>query len=131
MSIIMTLLLMVFLHIVDDYYLQGILAKMKQQSWWKQNAPDDKYRFDYIVALFFHSFSWAFVTMLPVFAISGWQPRHYVLILFILNIIIHGVVDNLKCNKLQINLIIDQSIHIAQIFITWGLCVLLPHLLCV
>ena len=27
------------MHIVDDYYLQGILAKMKQKSWWKEVAP--------------------------------------------------------------------------------------------
>ena len=31
---IFMLLFMVFLHIVDDYYLQGILASMKQKQWW-------------------------------------------------------------------------------------------------
>ena len=29
---------MFFLHIVDDYYLQGCLAQMKQQSWWEKSA---------------------------------------------------------------------------------------------
>ena len=28
------LLLMIFLHIIDDYKLQGILASMKQKNWW-------------------------------------------------------------------------------------------------
>ena len=36
---IFMLLLMIFLHIVDDYYLQGILASMKQRGWWEKNAP--------------------------------------------------------------------------------------------
>ena len=33
---------MVFLHIVCDYYLQGILAQMKQKSWREKNAPDPR-----------------------------------------------------------------------------------------
>ena len=32
------LLTMIFLHIVDDYYLQGVLAKMKQRKWWEDNG---------------------------------------------------------------------------------------------
>ena len=38
---------------------------------------------------------------------------------FIGNTIIHAVVDNLKANKLKINLVVDQSIHILQIIITY------------
>lgn len=30
------LLGMLFLHIVDDYYLQGWLASARQKSWWKK-----------------------------------------------------------------------------------------------
>ena len=36
------LLCMIFCHIIDDYYLQGILASMKQKSWWKNNYPDKR-----------------------------------------------------------------------------------------
>lgn len=54
----------IFCHIVDDYYLQGWLASAKQKSWWEKNAPDKLYRYDYIVALFMHSFSWSFMIML-------------------------------------------------------------------
>ena len=61
---ILLLLTMIFLHIVDDYYLQGWLASAKQKSWWEQNALDKLYKHDYIMALFMHSFSWAFMIML-------------------------------------------------------------------
>lgn len=44
----MIFLTMIFLHIVDDYYLQGILAQMKQKKFWKEQAPDVKYKYDYI-----------------------------------------------------------------------------------
>lgn len=49
------LLWMIFMHIVDDYRLQGILASMKQKSWWKEQ-PQYKpmYKRDYI-AVFAHA----------------------------------------------------------------------------
>ena len=57
---------MCFCHIVDDYYLQGILASMKQKSWWtKQESYEDKYKNDYIVALLMHAFSWSFMILIP------------------------------------------------------------------
>lgn len=31
---LLTLLGMLYLHIVDDYYLQGFLASAKQKEWW-------------------------------------------------------------------------------------------------
>ena len=66
MNICFIVLLMIFCHIVDDYYLQGWLASAKQKKYWEENAPDKMYRFDYIWALIMHSFSWAFMIMLPV-----------------------------------------------------------------
>jgi hypothetical protein len=64
---IFILLSMLFMHIVDDYYLQGILASMKQKSWWqKLESYKDFYKYDYIVALIMHSFSWAFMVMMPI-----------------------------------------------------------------
>ena len=38
------LLLMIFCHIVDDYYLQGWLALAKQKKYWQENAPDKLYK---------------------------------------------------------------------------------------
>lgn len=115
------LLCMIFFHIVDDCYSQGILASMKQKSWWKNNYPDKLYRYDYLMALFMHSFSWAFMIMLPptvyTMIIGGtWYPM-----LYVLNLCVHFYVDNLKANKMKINLIQDQCIHLVQIVVTWVL----------
>lgn len=118
-SKILILIAMIFCHIVDDYYLQGWLASAKQKSWWENNAPDELYKHDYLVALFMHSFSWTFMIMLlpTIFVVINggvWSP-----LLFICNLIIHMVVDDLKANKKKINLIQDQTVHIVQIFATW------------
>lgn len=117
------LLVMIFLHIMDDYYLQGILASMKQKSWWEKNAPDKLYSKDYIIALLEHAFSWSFMIMVvPViymYKTTGTILLNLFLYIFICNWLIHAYVDNLKANKLIINLIQDQSIHLIQIIITW------------
>lgn len=114
-----TILLMIFFHIVDDYYLQGILASMKQKLWWeKQEEYTDKYKYDYLVALFMHSFSWAFMIMLPIAFVHNFQIGISFVIVFGLNVIIHAMVDNLKANNFKVNLVQDQAIHMAQIIIT-------------
>lgn len=110
---------MVFLSIVDDFYLQGILANMKQKDWWKKNYPQRLYNNDYLMALSIHSFSWSFMMQLPVavlYLIIGasdtrWDIFCYVLIV---NIVIHMIVDNLKANFKVINLTTDQIIHFIQ-----------------
>lgn len=110
---------MIFCHIFDDYYLQGWLASAKQKMWWEKNAPDELYKYDYIAALFMHSFSWTFMIMLvPTIYVllvgSIWSP-----VVFVANLVIHMIVDDMKSNKKKINLIQDQSIHMIQIFATW------------
>lgn len=112
-----SLIIMIFLHIVDDYYLQGILAAMKQKDWWIKNAPDKKYKYDYIVALLMHSFSWAFMIMIPTLITDC-----FIWWLFLINVAVHFIVDHLKANLKKINLIQDQTIHIIQILLTWLLC---------
>lgn len=113
------LLLMIFLHILDDFKFQGYLANMKQKSWWKENAPDKLYKYDYIVSLVVHSFSWAFMVMLPYLIKIKFDLNLYFVSCFVLNIIIHSIVDDLKANKRKINLFDDQAIHLGQIFITY------------
>ena len=117
------LLSMVFMHIVDDYYLQGILASMKQKSWWKTNAPQKLYRHDYIMALVMHRLSWAFMIMLPIAISLQLNVSIGFATVLICNALIHGFVDDLKANRLKINLIIDQSIHVIQIIGTIVICV--------
>ena len=117
--IIFILLAMLFCHIIDDFYLQGILASMKQKMWWrKQEQYKEKYRYDYIVALIIHSFSWVFMIMLPI-AIYLKFNLGWLYLAYPINLTIHAIVDDLKANKLKINLIVDQSIHILQIIIIW------------
>ncbi len=114
-----TLFAMIFCHIVDDYYLQGLLASMKQKSWWEQNASDKLYKYDYIMALMMHSLSWAFMIMLPLAIFNKFEVNVLYGILLTINACIHGIVDNLKANAKKINLITDQSIHIFQICVTF------------
>lgn len=118
MNAVFTFLLMIFLHIVDDYYLQGVLANMKQKQWWQDNAPASLYRYDYIVALIMHSMSWAFMIMLPIAIKMSFDIGGLFIGVWIVNAIIHGVVDDLKANKHKINLIQDQSVHMVQIVLT-------------
>ena len=117
------LFVMIFAHIVDDYYLQGILASLKQKTWWEnQKSYKPMYKYDYIVALIMHAFSWSFMISLPILYLGFTK---WIVVAIILNTIIHGIVDDLKANKGKINLIVDQSIHIIQIVITWVLLVLI------
>ena len=113
----MKLLLMIFLHIVDDYYLQSILAQLKQKKFWKENAPDALYKYDYIWALIMHAFSWAFMIMLPIALTRPVGVGFY--IAFAVNLIVHAVVDDLKANRYKLNLWGDQLIHILQIITTF------------
>ena len=125
MSKILLLLTMIFMHIVDDYYLQGWLASAKQKSWWKQNAPDELYKHDYIMALFMHGFSWAFMIMIvpSLYALSHTTNisvvSGQVVLVFIINLFVHMATDHDKANLKKINLIQDQVMHLAQIIWTW------------
>lgn len=109
---------MIFCHIIDDYYLQGVLANLKQREWWKKNAPQEIYANDYIMALFMHSFSWSFMVMLPIAVSNKFNIGIRFIFLMAVNMLIHGYVDHMKANKRCINLIQDQSIHLLQIVIT-------------
>ena len=120
------LIFMIFAHITDDYYLQGWLASAKTKKWWEKNAPDKLYSKDYIMALFCHSLSWSIMVFLPILIYSLYNQidLNWFYLVLPINLIIHAVIDDLKANKFKINLIIDQSIHFIQIFITWLIFVL-------
>ena len=120
---IIILLTMLFLHIVDDFYLQGILAQLKQKKWWEENAPKELYKNDYIIALLEHSFSWTFMIFLPIivnylFFNLEVNTMSFV-IAFLFNLSLHAAVDHFKANLLVLNLIQDQLIHIMQIVLVW------------
>lgn len=116
----MILLSMIFCHIIDDYYLQGWLASAKQKQYWKNLSNySDKYKYDYIVALFMHSLSWSFMIMLPLSIIYKFNVPTIFFVAYFINVFIHAFVDNAKANWMKINLIQDQLIHIVQIILTW------------
>lgn len=97
--------------------MQGILANLKQKKWWSDNCADvSLYKNDYLAALLIHSFSWAFLIQLPFL-----KSADEIVFAFLLaaNVVVHAIVDNCKANKLKINLITDQTIHLGQIIITW------------
>ena len=120
------LIFMIFAHITDDYYLQGWLASAKTKNWWKKNSPNKLYSKDYIMALFCHSLSWSIMVFLPILIYSLYNQidLNWFYLVLPINLIVHAIIDDLKANKFKINLIIDQSIHFIQIFITWLIFVL-------
>ena len=70
------------------------------------------------MALVTHAASWAFMIMLPIAAYMGFEPTNLFFVMMVVNSVVHALVDDLKANKYKINLIVDQSIHLAQIVIT-------------
>jgi hypothetical protein len=120
---IIILLTMLFLHIVDDFYLQGLLAQLKQKKWWEENAPKELYKNDYIIALLEHAFSWTFMIFLPIMANYLFFNLEVnaldFVVAFLFNWGLHATVDHLKANLLVLNLTQDQLIHIMQIVLVW------------
>lgn len=113
-------LAMIFLHIFDDFFLQSaFLANGKQKGWWKKNAPEPQYKYDYIPCLLSHAFSWTFMMMLPLAWWFEFMLPTGFLVAFIINFFVHAFIDHCKANKRWINLIFDQSVHIIQIIITF------------
>ena len=117
------LMLMVFLHIIADYNLQGWLASAKQREWWKNNAPSKLYKYDYIWVLITHSFSWSFMIMFPISLHMSFNIDYIFIIILFANVFMHAFVDNLKANKNKINLWADQIIHVTQIIVTFFILV--------
>ena len=120
MNKLFAILWMIFFHVIADYNLQGWLASAKQKSYWEENAPDKKYRHDYIMALIMHSISWTFMIMLPVAYMHDFNISYGFLILFAVNVLAHAIVDDTKANQKSINLWEDQLFHMIQIMTTAG-----------
>lgn len=122
------LMTMIFFHIIADFNIQGILAQMKQKSFYDQyRYRVNLYRYDHIVALLMHSFSWTFMIHIPgimyLILMGKWSMFEnewtVYLIFFIVHMIIHALTDHAKANWYLINLVMDQTIHILQIIIIW------------
>lgn len=112
-------LLMIFFHIIDDFVLQGWLASAKQKEWWKENAPQNLYKYDWLCALIIHSLSWAFMIMLPIAIVQGFYINDHFIYMFLWNTLMHAWMDHKKANAKVANLWIDQMYHIMQIAVTF------------
>ena len=119
------LLLMFLFDIIDDFVLQPIcLSKLKQKRYWieeckKYNLNISKYDTDYITALLIHGLSWSIMIHVPLMFLGGIRDDFFLLLSVLFNAVIHAFIDNLKANKLKINLDVDQCLHVLQIVITW------------
>jgi hypothetical protein len=119
------LLLMFLFDIIDDFVLQPIcLSKLKQKRYWieeckKYNLNISKYDTDYITALLIHGLSWSIMIHVPLMFLGGIRDDFFLLLSVLFNAVIHAFIDDLKANKLKINLDVDQCLHGLQIVITW------------
>lgn len=133
------LICMIFMHLLEDFHLQGCLANLKQKTFWakqineitslgeSRNEAIKKYKYDYLISLIAHATEWTFMMMLPMVAFAIYKgfygisliPFVATLIQFFANIVYHAFVDNLKANKMKINLVQDQLLHLLQIVLTW------------
>ncbi len=120
-------LFMILFHIIDDFVLQLIsLSNLKQKKWWeKQEGYSDKYKDDYKVALAIHSISWSIMIHIPLVIMFPSLGQLALLISFIVNAVIHYFIDDLKANKLKINLFEDQMVHFCQICTTLSIIMIL------
>lgn len=119
-SHVLVFILMLLAHFFADFHLQGILADMKQEQWWKkQEGYNSKYKYDYVAALAIHSAEWTLWMMMPLILLPHLDLDIF-LLLAALNMVVHSLTDNSKANYKDINLIQDQIIHLAQIAFTYA-----------
>ena len=130
-------ILSIFLHVWSDFYKQKWLAQAKCKSWWLEQEEatyiDATYKLpkirplyqkDYWGMLGAHSAHWAFCVMLPVLIYGICNTNNIdffgfvAIIVFVINIILHSIIDNLKANVKIINLLQDQFFHLIQIILT-------------
>jgi hypothetical protein len=113
---IKVLLFMFLCHIIDDFVLQPkSLGYLKQKDNWR--TLKNFYKYDYLMALFIHSLSWSIMIHIPLICMDADNSLLYWSIP--INLITHGIIDDLKANRGKINLIMDQTIHFCQIVITF------------
>jgi len=126
------LIVMLFLHVYADYSLQGILADMKQRSWWieklgikyAKEPENSMYSKDYLVALITHAFEWTFVVMIPMlyFCVKNSCEMPMIIVYVVLLVSetgVHAEIDNDKANNKILSLAGDQFLHIVQVFFIW------------
>lgn len=133
---IFILFIMLLMHYIEDFHLQGCLANLKQKKWWeKQMSNNDMrshyvfehsiYKNDYKMSLFAHSIENALFVMLPLIVdmliseFTHCQQNTWILFIpsTILICVSHYFIDNSKANEMKINLVQDQLYHLCIILL--------------
>mgnify|MGYP004653094531 CR=1 FL=1 len=134
-SAFLLLVAMIWCHLDNDFRKQGILASMKQKSWWEQqDGYNDMYKHDYIAALWTHAIWWGIELHIPVIAYIWYKgqltPAHIWLLVTVMvaQIMIHKSIDDAKANQKLINLIIDQALHVFQILTSFVCALIIGNL---
>jgi hypothetical protein len=111
---VIAFLFMILFHIIDEFVLQPVcLSKLKQKKFWDNHHA--MYKYDYLVALVIHSLSWSIFVHIPIICIG--VNEYFLIFSVLLHSITHAYIDNTKANELEINLLIDQLMHLMQIIV--------------
>lgn len=123
------LILMILIHVIADFHLQGIMAQMKQKSWWTEQierAPEkdrkemrEMYGHDHVPVLLLHGFEWTILVSLPILYLSDWTLPPIMWFFLFCMVAYHALFDHMKCNLDCINLVQDQFLHMLQIVGIW------------
>ena len=133
---IFILFLMLLMHYIEDFHLQGCLANLKQKKWWEKQMSNNDiyshyvleysiYKNDYKMSLFAHSIENALFVMLPLIVdmliLEFTHCLQNTWILFIPSTILicvsHYLIDDSKANEMKINLVQDQLYHLCVILL--------------
>lgn len=120
----MTFIFMIFAHIVADFYIHGVVNSAMSKDWWLRNQPGIRNRYDYIVFVVLHSIFWTFSILFPIAYKLNFAFSWFYTIAFVLNAVLHGFADNIRINHKEINLIVQEIVHLWQITLTYLLFVL-------
>lgn len=110
--------LMFLLHLIADFALQSVRdANLKQKKWWEDATKEmenrEMYRYDWIAGMACHCLLWSLMVCLPLVTRLIYLP------MVIVQAAAHFWIDDMKANRLKINLIEDQFLHLAQIIGVW------------
>ena len=120
------LLSMMFCNVISNFYIQGSLAQIKQKSWWQDICSvEPRFRNDYKAALIIQSFLWCFFIHIPLILHirhCDWTyDEKAFLIVFVVNWVIHTIIDDLKCNGHKFSLVTSQILYLIQVIATWAI----------
>lgn len=118
------LLLSMFMgHVIGDSVFQtSSISLKKRESYWKSYGNYKRYF--YIFYLLVHSFIWSSTIHISLLIILGVKYFNKILISYIVNILLHSIIDDMKANRKLFNLIVDQFLHSLQILLTFYFVVL-------